>query len=505
MPQAGTFTALQKLKPITVDWGKVAKTGTDREDVLDARKKAEEKARKDERDKIGYDNLDPVITGIDSLDKGLTLGIQEASTMQYEDYKKALSDPTYADSPEYKIRKKNLNDYSKNVKAFTDGYSTLAQSVIGKSQDGSLSSWDDQLLSELNGGFVSEKVKFGVGASGEVEAYIASTDQSLVTEENPDGYVLDADGKKRISKVTPREIFNGLGRYSVTPDVDIQKTATDLGTKLGEDVKSSINGYEITSEQSWSDKEPETRKLVRGLLGSPNAPTPLAKRLWADVMDNDSRKLSESDMTEIENTMLDNIKPFYDEVVNKSKDFGAQESARGRAEKRNKDNITPAIVPDSDTGKPKVVTVPGTNIKGYAISFGDDTTLQVEDTETSSTFIRNIYYTDKGVFADKIEGEKYKGDPILDGSGNIDWTATIAKEKAKGWEETTNEGGRLTDIELTNLAKNKIVKKKDGSPFKNGEDLVKFLKNQFNEMGGEVKNLNNPSDSVKTQSGNTYN
>ena len=181
----GNFTALQKLQPIKQDWGEASRILQAEEEQQYNRKKDEEKARQDKRDEIGYDELAPVITGIDSLDKGLTLGIQEASTMQYQDYKTALNDPSYADSPEYKIRTKNLNNYSKNVKAFSDGFSELAQSVIAKSQDSSLSDWDNDLLSTLNGGFVSEKVKFGVANDGSVEAYVASTDRNLVTDENP--------------------------------------------------------------------------------------------------------------------------------------------------------------------------------------------------------------------------------------------------------------------------------------------------------------------------------
>ena len=504
MAKAGTYTALQKLQPINVDWGDVAKTGVEREDLLYERKKLEEEARQKKRDQIGYDELEPVITGIDSLDKGLTLGIQDASTMQHEDYKRALNDPSYADSPEYKIRTKNLNNYSKNTKAFSDGFAKLAESVIAKSTDGTLSDWDDDLLSTLNGGFVSEKVKFGVSQDGGVEAYIASTDQNAITDENPDGYIYDEDGKIKMTKVTPNEVFKGLGKFSITADVDIQKEATDIGTELGKSVKSSINGYTITEEQSWDSKKDETRKIVRGLLGSTKSPTALAKRLWADEMGEESRSLSEEDMIRIEDNFLDKIKPFYDEEVKKSKNYSAEESARGRAEERRKNNVTPEYVVDPSTGRATVTDVNG--IDANIISFGDGKGITVVNTESKVESIQNIY-VDKygGIYADKIEEHKAKGDPVYhEGkpktSDNIDWVSTMAQRNAKGWETETKSKQKLTDKDFTNLAKNPNMVDENGNRFKDGRELKIFLEKRKELLPKEEKKKN----TVTTGSGKQY-
>ncbi|GAF86433.1 unnamed protein product, partial [marine sediment metagenome] len=181
MPQKGTYTALQKLKPINVDWEKAAKSGNEREDLLYKRKVAEEKLKKEAKDKIDYDVQADVITGIDSLDKGLTIGIQAASTMQHEDFKVARDDPNFADSSDYKIRTKNLNNYSKSVKAMSDGISELASVVISKSNDDTLSAWDNELLETMNGAYVSEAVVFGVNNDGSVKTTIARTDEALKT------------------------------------------------------------------------------------------------------------------------------------------------------------------------------------------------------------------------------------------------------------------------------------------------------------------------------------
>lgn len=480
MPQKGTYTALQKLKPIEVDWEKSAKAGVEREDLLYNRKVAEEKRRKEERDKIDYDTQEAVITGIDSLDKGITLGIQEASTIQHEDYKRALNDPSFADSPDYKIRAKNLNNYSKNIKAFSDGFSELAQSTIAKSQDGSLSSWDDDLLATLNGGFVSEKVKFGTAPDGSVQAWIASTDQSEITDENPDGYIKDEDGKIKLTKVTPNEVFKGLGKFSVTPDVDIQKQATDIGTELGKSIESSVDGYTITSEQSWETKKEDTRKIVRGMLGSPKSLTPLAKRLWADEMGEESRNLSEADMVKLEDKMLEKVKPFYDQEVKKTKNYAAQESARKRAQEKTEGDVSPEYVVDPESGAATVTQVNG--VDANIISFGDGKGITTVDTEARKESVQNIYVDKNGkIFADKVEEDKAKGDPVYikDAQGKntteIDWVATTAQKSAKGWETKTKPKVQLTDTDFTNLAKNRNMVDDKGNRFKDGRALKAYL------------------------------
>lgn len=505
MPVKGTFAALQKLKPIDIDWGKVAETGVKREDILDARKKAEEKARQERRDKLDYDVLEPVITGVDSLDKGLTMGLQSAATMQHGDFKKALNDPNYADSAEYKIRTKNLNNWTKDAKATTDATAKLAGKVIAKSNDGTLSGWDNELLQIMNGAFVSEAVAFGVKQDGSFLATIALTDQELVTDDNPRGFVKDEDGKIKMKQVTPSEIFKGLGGFSITADVDILEIATDIGTKLGKSIESDIEGYTITTEQSWEKKKEETRKIARGLLGSSKTPTALAKRLWADEMGEESRTLTEENMVEIEDKLLEKIKPFYDEEVKKTKSFAAQESARKAARAETKGDVTPEYVVDPSTGEATVTQVNG--VDANIISFGDGKGISIMSTEAKKESIQNIY-VDKygGIYADKIEEVKYKGDPIyIEGAektpDNIDWLATVAQQKAKGWETKTESKVKLTDTDFTNLAKNPKMVDDKGRRFKDGRALKVFLEKR-KELLPKSKS---EEDKIITESGNTYN
>jgi len=494
MPQKGTYTALQKLQPIKVDWAKSAKAGNEREDLLYNRKLAEEKLAKADRDKIDYDAQEAVVTGIDSLDKGLTLGIQEASTMQHEDFKVAREDSKFADSTDYKIRTKNLNNYSKNVKGMSDGVSALAQSVIAKSHDGTLSTWDDELLQTMNGVYTSESVKFGVNKDGSVKTTIALTDQSLISDDNPRGFVKDADGRVKMKTVTPAEVFKGLGGFSITPDVDIQQQATDIGKELGKSVESSIDGYEITSSQTWENKKEETRKIVRGLLGNPTSLTPLAKRLWADEMGEDSRKLSEGDMIKLEDKMLEKIKPLYDEEVKKTFNYGARETAITRAQKKAEGAISPVYVKDNE-GSPEVTQING--VDANIISFGGGKGLEIKSTEANKESYKNIYVDVNGnVYADKISEKKVKGDPPIDPkTGKPDMVAWALQ--GKGWEATESDKPvKLSETEVTNLVTNPKMRKEDNSGFKDNADFKNYMKAKKEKLPKNQTKKSNSGDSI---------
>lgn len=480
MPK-GNYTALQKLKPIQVDWAKAAKSGNEREDLLYNRKKAEEKLAQDKRDKIDFEAQEAVVTGIDSLDMGLTLGIEEASTMQHSDFIQAREDANYADSSKYKIRNKNLNNYSKNVKNLSDGMTKLAQEVIGMASSGTLAAWDDELLQTMNGIYTTESTKFGVNPDGSVKTTIALTDQALITDDNPRGFVKDANGRVKMKTVTPSEVFKGLGGFSITPEVDIQKQATDIGKELGKSIDMSIKGYDTKSEQSWETKKEETREIVKGLLGTPSALTPLAKRLWGNEMGKDSRKLTASDMVEMEEVMLAKIQPFYDEEVKKTRAFTARETARKNAQDKTANNVSPEFVPTKD-GSPEVIQING--VDANTISFGGGEGIMVIGTEAKKESIQNIYVDANGdIFADKIIENKYKGDPIyLDGKPktdeNIDWVTTMSRQKAKGWENVIENKVPLTLKDFNNLSKNPKLVDDKGETFKDGHALRTFLKDK---------------------------
>lgn len=499
MAGKGTYTAYQKLKPIEADFGEIARHNAEQSLARRKQSQSEAKDRQAQRDKIDFDVIEPVITGVDTLDKGIGLGIEKASTMQHEDFKKAMNDPVFANSPEYKIRNKNFDNYSKTIKKMTDATTELAGKLIAKSNDGTISAWDDELLNTMNGAFVSEAVVFGVKEDGSLLTTIAMTDQELISEDNPRGFVKDEDDKIRMVQVTPAEVFKGLGMFSITADKDIPKIALGIGEKLGKSITSKIDGYEITSEQSWETKKEETRKIIQGMLGTHNAPTDLTKRLWADSMGRDSRKLTEENMKEIEDNFLAKIKPYYDEEVKKTKNYTSQEKARGRHDDKNKNKIKAEFVVNPETGVPTITKING--VDANIISFGDGKGIEVVTSESSKESIQNIYVDANGdIYADKILETKIKGDPPIDPeTGKADMKAWALQ--GKGWETKKENKVKMDMKDFTNLAKSRAMVDENGNPFKDGKELSDYLKRRkaLLPKGEKLKGVGSKYNPVKEE------
>jgi len=317
----GNYTALQQLRPINVDWGEVAATGVRRQDEKYRRQKAEEAAEKDRRDKLGYDPLDPVVTGITSLDEALAIGVQNAAMQQHEDYKRALDDPSYSESSEYKIRTKNFNSYSKNLALLSQKGTALYGEIKKRQENDTLTNWDNQLLQKLNSVFVNPKVAFGSNEDGSIKVRMALTDSSEVTEENPQGYVYDENGNPKMITTTAANIMKGLDGFSITEKVNSAEVAQKRGTSLGQESVDNISGRTTTSIQNWETKKEEIRGAIRAELGTEKNPTALAKNIWATDLGKSSRNLNEDDMKLIEDTYLDQIGIYYDNFVKKRKSF----------------------------------------------------------------------------------------------------------------------------------------------------------------------------------------
>jgi hypothetical protein len=501
MPQAGTYTALQKLKPITTDFGKIAKD----EELLQFKYREEENAkkalRKAERDAISYDIQAPIVTGIDNLDQGLTLGLQEVADGQHEDFIKARSNPEFADSSEYKIRSQNRDKYSENLKAFTDGITELAGKLITKANDGTMSQWDDGLLGTMNGAYTLEKVKFGEDKYGKPVAFVAVADL-----EEEDGLAKDEDGKPILKKVTPADVFKGLGQYSITGDVDVAGAGREIGTELGKDFTESVNGYSVTKEQNWEDKKEDVKEMSKGLLGTSKNPTALSKRLWADIMGESSRQLTDSDMGKIEDEFLKQVKPYYDEFVEKDPNFSAMESAASRRDKKSKEeDIEGAfnIRTNDSTGEPVKTFIDGASDKGqygYSFTLPKKATVGLKEERFE---IDNLFLTDSGYLAfggKRLEGTESStedGQSVLsEGSKMSAKKINIIESGVMGNDQIRDKYGfDLNDVAVQYGFSNSVELKKHLTEVRDG-----FLNTNKKEDTPKTK-----TQPVKTKSGNTYN
>ena len=480
MAKKGTYTAYQQLTPIKEDFGQIAKEDKANFDKERALKKQEDKDAQAKVDKLIFNPLGDQQTGVETLDDALYHGIRNMNKLRYDDWKKARNDPSYAKSDEYLAKTANRANYAKNLKVFTDKYSEYAKSVTD--MGGKLSGWNADAMKEVNAFFNEEKVMFKENKYGEPIAMIAEIDPDTGQFE------LNEDGSQKYTESSLAQVMKGTGIYDIVPEVDIMGAVKTVGDVLGADLKDVKSGRRITTKQLWENKEAGARSLVESELGSSKNPTALAKRLWSDEMGNSKANWNETSFKEVSDKMLEKVKATYDEKLQIKYDYSGDNADASRRAKADQDVVTPSVTPDSNTGQPVITKIPGmTDQSGYSVSFGKG--VLTSKTEASSEMIDNVWVTEDGkMYATKKKATKTSKEAtsVLDENNEIDNNKLIdivmgGGGGSTGWkvEEVTEE---VSETEFTNLAKNRNVKKKDGSFYRDGKALKDDLKSQYEKM-----------------------
>jgi len=481
MAKKGTYTAYQQLTPIKEDFGQIAKEDKANFDKERALRKQEDKDAQAEVDKLIFNPLGDQQTGVETLDDALYHGIRNMNKLRYDDWKKARNDPSYAKSDEYLAKTANRANYAKNLKVFTDKYSEYAKGVTD--MGGKLSGWNADAMKEVNAFFNEEKVMFKENKYGEPIAMIAEIDPETGQFE------LNEDGSQKYTESSLAQVMKGTGIYDIVPEVDIVANVKSIGDILGDDLKDVKKGWTITTKQEWASKEAGARSLVESELGSSKNPTALAKRLWADEMGNSKANWNEDSFKAVSDKMLEKVKATYDEKLKVAYNYAGENALSASNRKTDQDVVTPSVTPDSNTGVPVISKIPGltNNESGYSVSFGKG--VLTSKTEGSSEMIDNVWVTEDGkMYATKKKATKTSKQAVsvLDENNEIDNNKLIdivmgGGGGSSGWkvESVTEE---VSETEFTNLAKNRNVKKKDGSFYRDGKELKDDLKNQYSKM-----------------------
>ena len=490
MAGKGTYTALQKLKPITTDFGAIAKQEQSEFNKNRALEKAEKDKAEAERKSILFNPLGDESTGVETLDDALFKGIRDMNKIRYDDYTKARNNPSYAKSDEYLAKTANRANYAKNLKIFTDKYSEYAKRVTG--MGGDLSGWNSDAMKEVNAFFNEEKVQFGENKYGEPIAMVA------VIDPDTGEYELNEDSSQKYTETSLAKVMKGTGMYDIVPQVDTVASVKSIGDILGSDLKDVKSGWTITSKQEWANKEAGARSLVQSELGSVKNPTALAKRMWADEMGNKKADWNDASFDAVSDRMLDKVEATYDEKVKKAYNYAGLNAASARNAKKNEDVITPSVTPDSNTGEPLVAKIPGLKGKdGYSVSFGKG--IVTAKTEGSSETISNVWVDlDGKMWARKTVATKVNKEAksIMNENGEFDINKLIDLQlggtAGSGWkvEDVT---APMSETDFTNLAKHPKVRKKDNTFYTDGKDLKDGLKTQYETMTKtKASKFNNP-------------
>lgn len=491
MAEKGTFSAYQRLQPLEADFVTPINKVVDEQRRIIEKEEELRKERTARKEKLAkdfatdYSTLTDVVTNNKTIDEAFARGIGSARDMMGDLYRDIQSNPNLSSHVPTQIKLQNLKNYAKNLKIVSGRYTEYAKTVASGIQDGSLSDWNSEALSDMDSIFAQMNIDVNVDAdTGMPKAVIAKVDS--------DGNkVLDEDGQVVMKELNLIEVLDGRGLTGLVQRYDFLKGVKDLGSAVGDRlIEESGSNFQTIEYQKFEDIEDEVRSLVKGQIGSPARPSSVAKSVWADAMGREPKELTESDIKEIEDYFTESIGTFYNEKNKNSIDYrartAASKEARERAEAAKEEGSGLEIITDTNE-KPELVTHSqvGTDVGGsaYGFTLKEPTKIKPKGDEIT---VNRIYYNEK---ENKI---------FYDGS------VFVGQTSKKIYDEDDVEVGRQTE---------KIFKKKIGGRAEDIDILVRALPGDIKNLGElkrELLRLKNEKvkqtsgGGVKTSSGNKY-
>ncbi len=313
----GKFTALQQLTPISTDFGKLVRDN----EALQFKYREEARLKKAADDAIikeitedfgDYDTITDVFTGINTLDDGIANGVFLASEMKHNMFKEVKNSPKLRNNVEFQRRDKNLDNFSKDIEFMSK---TMTDRVVEIAEREDLSGWFDDTTDSLNKIYRDKELIWMPNKkTGKATAFIKDKNGKLVSQTRGD----IEDGK----------LFEPL-----FDTYDLTSVAREIGKDLGGQIQVDVDGFEITSTQYFKYRKDDVSESIKGLLGSPGDPSPVAKSIWADRMRRDKKVLTQTDLDEIEKVYMAEVKLNYDEFKKMDPHFAALEAQRKRLAK----------------------------------------------------------------------------------------------------------------------------------------------------------------------------
>lgn len=490
MAQKGTYTAYQRLSPLEADFVTPVQNVVAEKRRLLAEEEKRRKERQAQKEQLAkdfasdYSTLTEVVTNNKTIDEAFARGISVARDTMGEIYRQIQRNPSLASDVAIQMKLQNLRNFSKNLKTVSDKYTSYAQTVAAGMQDGSLSEWNSETLSDMDSLFASLNLNVTVDQStGIPRAVIAKVD------ENGDP-VRDEDGDIVLKDLNLVEVLDGRGLTGLVQKYDFLKGVQDLGSNVGErEVTKEGSDFRTIEYQKFEDVEGEVRKLVNSQLGTAKRPSAVAKSIWADAMGREPKKLTEDDLKEVQDYFVESIGTFYNEKNKNSIDYSARTAASREARQRAKDEqeMGPEFTLDVDERGDIVEenkSQAGPGISGKSISFTPKQEFEIRPGKQPVT-VSKIYYNkdEDKIFYSGIQyvGKKTKKvyeKGLIDG-GSI--SEPIIEEKIDG----SFEGTSLIPAKLKGV--------------KNLEELKQEMLRQEQQQRQK-----NQTGAVQTGSGNVY-
>ena len=319
MAAKGTGLAYTQLRPIQADFGDPMERYADRMIASQDKKRAYDEARRKENkemmEKFGQDmaSLENVITGVKSIDEINYDFYNQGKSELGEMYRQLQSNPNLGSDPQFMMKKMNLLKAPVIHKAYQDKVVQRIQTLTDAVANGTASKWMEQELSELQAQFgqydengeYTPQFTFAIDKkTGESYAIIRPIEDDPNTPQD--------ETRRRTVTRKLSSVINGYEYGEMVNRVnlaDAVKTYTKdiLGDRYSR--KSVLGG--TASVKEWNPEiEQSARQYWRALLTEGKQPSAMAKSIWMDHMEKDSRDVN---IKEVEDFMVKATETAYDQ------------------------------------------------------------------------------------------------------------------------------------------------------------------------------------------------
>jgi hypothetical protein len=311
MAGPGTYTAYQQVRPIQNDLSDEVRAGEDRffrNKQAQAQEDRYQQQRQDALNKQMSEDmsaLDPVITGIQSVDE-INYGATSAAMSRIGDiYRMFRSNPQMQNDPTLRMELANLKNFPKILEANQKRLVEYTTNLSEGFAEGTYSEWDKDLLDET-------EAFFGV----KQEDGSISPNYVIQFDKKGSPYFVGKTKEGRMFKRSLSGIINGYEYADATKAFSAEEYAETMSKALGKREEVSIGGKFITNSQTFAAHEDRVRNDIRTALGTAEDPSDLAKSIWVDQvnMGRNKEDFNESSLKEIEEYLVDKVRMRYDET-----------------------------------------------------------------------------------------------------------------------------------------------------------------------------------------------
>ena len=447
----------------------------------DARAKKENALRKSIKDSGALDPIEMPISKVSDLNQINFMAVDDATRK----VKGIVDLMAKGQINEYDANFK-INNFKQIPRKIQAGQQKFEQEYLRAEEleaSGKMSSWDRDRFDQMKAFVVQEDPETGQP----VYNFRYSVDN------NGKLYAIGKTPKGEVGFSSVDDFLAGRSDlFNFTPEADYDVTVSDTVKDLGKVKLTGLEGPYKVQEQTFETVNPDTgysnKDVTTGkadiLFGNEDAPTPLAKRYWSDILNREPSELDEEGVQGMKDNFVKDVGAKYGFERSKLLDSTYESRRKSIEDKKNEEGVDqPFIEIDKAvSGKPIKEIIPGISgrrVQGIPIG--------------EPGFVFSAPKTPKI----KYEGEEYQAEKFfLTESGKPAVIATKIKvipsefegqKPTKEIEKVAIGGEGTGDVKLfTNIIRQLPKDPATGKKFKDVPEFTKHLQNLAGMEGEEA-------------------